>query len=576
MGLTAFAADQIPAFPGAEGHGRYTQGGRGGVVKIVTNLKDSGPGSFREAVSGNSKKIVVFNVGGEINLESDLTIGGNTTIAGQTAPGPGITLRHYTVLFGNDNIVMRFIRVRRGQEKDINDGADATWTRYRTGIVLDHCSLSWSIDEVASFYDNNNFTMQWCNITESLCNAGHNKGAHGYGGIWGGKLASFHHNLIAHVMNRGPRFSGSISTWDGWTNNIRAQEFGWENHVQAHNIDFRNCVQYNAAGSSYGGDGGGQINIVNNYYKEGPSGKKSYNRITRTSVAPQSDDNSEDNPMAGMASRYYVDGNTVCSRTGNETHYRDWDGIYYDNGVEIVDGVGWTRDNDNYYGENVVHRDLKGDGQMWVSMRLSEPAPKGEVTTHTATEAYEKVLSFSGASLFRDACDARYVEETRKGIATYTGSITKMPGLIDIVADINYQPIESSKRPEGWDRDGDGIPDEWEIAHGLNHRNSSDGKTFTLDPRGWYCNLEVYLNSIVEDIIKAQNADAIDGFEDYFPVITSGVGNPTADKLPEVIAVEYFSLDGRRINNVDEGFTICRKRHADGSSASECSWTAAK
>ncbi|MBQ4296367.1 MAG: pectate lyase, partial [Prevotella sp.] len=184
MAVTAVRA-QVPAFPGAEGHGRYATGGRGGEVIHVTNLNNSGTGSLRAAVSGSNKKIIVFDVGGVIPLASDLSIGDNTTIAGQTAPYPGITLRYYTVRPGNNNII-RFIRIRRGEEKDLNDGADAIWNREKSSIILDHCSFSWSIDEVASFYDNNNFTMQWCTIAESLVDAGHGKGAHGYGGIWGG------------------------------------------------------------------------------------------------------------------------------------------------------------------------------------------------------------------------------------------------------------------------------------------------------------------------------------------------------------------------------------------------------
>ena len=218
ISLMMTAHTQVPAFPGAEGHGRYTTGGRGGDVYHVTNLNDSGTGSLRDAVS-KANRIVVFDVAGVIALKSDLTIKDNITIAGQTAPYPGITLRYRTVRPGANNII-RFIRIRRGQEKDVNDGADALWQRQKTAMILDHCSFSWSIDEVASFYDNNNFTMQWCTLGESLNNAGHGKGAHGYGGIWGGKLASFHHNMICHVNNRSPRFNGARYNWSGYKNNL--------------------------------------------------------------------------------------------------------------------------------------------------------------------------------------------------------------------------------------------------------------------------------------------------------------------------------------------------------------------
>ena len=207
----------------------------------VTNLNDNGAGSLRAAVQGSTKKTVVFDVAGVIALNSDLVIGDNTTIAGQTAPYPGITIRYRTVRPGSNNII-RFIRIRRGQERDVNDGADAIWQRQKNSIMLDHCSFSWCIDEVASFYDNNNFTMQWCTIAESLTNAGHNKGAHGYGGIWGGKLASFHHNFLLHMQNRVPRFNGARYQWNGYKNNTMYDVYQWENYVQAEIVDFRNCV----------------------------------------------------------------------------------------------------------------------------------------------------------------------------------------------------------------------------------------------------------------------------------------------------------------------------------------------
>ena len=302
---------QAPAFPGAEGHGRYVTGGRGGKVVHVTNLNDKGTGSLRTAVSGSDKKIVVFDVAGVIALESDLSIGNNTTIAGQTAPYPGITIRYRTVRPGANNII-RFIRIRRGQERDVNDGADAIWQREKTGIMIDHCSFSWCIDEVASFYDNNNFTMQWCTIAESLTNAGHNKGAHGYGGIWGGKLASFHHNFLLHLQNRVPRFNGARYQWSGYKDNKLYSEYQWQNYVQAEIVDFRNCVLYNwGTGGCYGGPGGGYINMVNNYYKAGPA-TKNKTRITQVTVG--ADGNSTPAALRGMTSRYYING--LCSPRG--------------------------------------------------------------------------------------------------------------------------------------------------------------------------------------------------------------------------------------------------------------------
>ena len=211
--VSCVAMAQAPAFPGAEGHGRYVTGGRGGKVVHVTNLNDSGDGSLRAAVSGSEKKIVVFDVAGVIPLKSDLKIGANTTIEGQTAPSPGITVRYYTVRPDANNVIIRFIRFRRGQEKDVNDGADAIWTRHQKGMILDHCSISWSIDELASFYDNNNFTMQWCMFGEALANAGHGKGAHSYGVAITGPVTSrtMSTALISGRMPFRPRMSTSAT-----------------------------------------------------------------------------------------------------------------------------------------------------------------------------------------------------------------------------------------------------------------------------------------------------------------------------------------------------------------------------
>lgn len=515
---TAQSPAKTPAFPGAEGHGRYVTGGRGGKVIHVTNLNDNGAGSLRAAVKGNEKKIVVFDVAGVIPLESPLNIGANTTIAGQTAPYPGITLR-YNTLRCDDNIIMRFIRSRRGQEKDINDGADAICDNGKTGIIIDHCSFSWSIDEVASFYDNNNFTMQWCTIAESLSNPGHSKGAHGYGGIWGGKLASFHHNLIAHVTNRGPRFNGARYGWTGYTDNYDYATYRWETPVQAENVDFRNCVMYNCQGSCYGGPGGGQINIVNNYFKAGPRDKSNQERITLVTVSTAGNSQKNHPEYYGMTSRYYIAGNTTETVTGTKRKNRDWDGVKYDKGIFTINGEVYSKDPNNFYGPNVTH--VKNtNGEPCVRIKMNEPAPAGYVTTHTAEKAFDKVLAFGGASLYRDTVDARYMTEAREGKATYKGSITGKWGLIDLVSDVNgytEKTFPTGKRPDGFDTDGDGMPDAWEKANGLNPANASDANLTTLDPKGGYTNIEVYCNSLVQEIMTGGNSDAILTPNEYYP-----------------------------------------------------------
>ena len=521
--LLTFAAvasaqfQSAPAFPGAEGHGRFVTGGRGGEIRHVTNLNDSGTGSFREAVKGDARKIVVFEVGGVVALLSNITIGANTTILGQTAPAPGITLRYYTVNPGANNII-RFIRLRRGQERDVNDGADASTQRQKTGIIFDHCSFSWSIDEVASFYDNNNFTMQWCTVAESLTNTGHTKNAHGYGGIWGGKLASFHHNMIAHVSNRGPRFNGARYGWTGYTSNYDYAQYKWENPAQAENVDFRNCVMYNAQGTCYGGPGGGQINIVNNFYKAGPCGNGNQERITLVTVSTSGNSDKNHPEYYGMTSRYYISGNTTLTTAGVKTANKDWAGVGYDSGVRYQGTEVYSKDANNMYPDDVPS--ITYAGSRYVQIRMETEAPKGYVTTHTADKAYEKVLAYVGASYNRDDVDARYVSETTNGTATYTGSVTGKKGIIDVVADVNGYTEENfgtGAWPEGYDTDGDGMPDEWENRWGLDPNDATDAKKFTMDPNGYYTNLEMYANSLVENIMKDGLADGEANYEEYWP-----------------------------------------------------------
>ena len=570
--MTAIAQEGIPAFPGAEGHGRYITGGRGGEIRHVTNLNDSGAGSLREALQGNDAKTIVFDVSGYIDLKSQLDITSNTTIAGQTAPYPGITLRYYTIYFGKcDNVIVRFLRFRRSQVKDVNDGADATWGRKHNQIMLDHCSFSWSIDEVASFYDNNNFTMQWCTVSESLTNPGHSKGAHGYGGIWGGKLASFHHNLIAHVTNRAPRFNGARYQWDGYKTNMYYDQYQWGNYVQAENVDLRNCVMYNYQSGSacYGGPGGGYINIVNNYYKAGPS-NNSNKTVTKVTVGASG--NSTPEELTGMTSRYFINGNYVTAAgSGKEANY-DWKGVDYDGGTILVDGERYSKDPNHMYGNNVTYAEK--DGVDYVKIKLDEPCPTGDVTTHTAEKTYEKVLAYCGASLYRDDVDSRNMEEVRTGTATYTGPVTKKPGQLDFINDPegeqneaypSFPELSSENRPENYDTDGDGMPDEWETANGLNPNDANDANTFTVDTeKGWYTNVEVYMSSIVEDILKGGNADAETTINEYYPACVK-TAIRSLKSTSSILNTEYYSLEGFRLDAPRKGVTIRVERMANGS-----------
>lgn len=554
--LVATAQDQAPAFPGAEGHGRYVTGGRGGNIVHVTNLNDSGTGSLRSAVS-SSNRIVVFDVGGIIELKSDLTIKDNVTILGQTAPYPGITLRYYTVRPNGNNIIMRFIRIRRGEEKNVNDGADATWARNFTGMILDHCSFSWSIDEIASFYDNRNFTMQWCTIGEALANPGHSKGEHSYGGIWGGKDASFHHNFLCHMQNRVPRFCGARYNWSGY------DKTKYANAIQAEIVDFRNCVMYNWGNGNgcYGGTGGGNINIVNNYYKAGPA-TANKTRVTQISVATSS--NAEGSPFMGYCARYHINGNYVTAANTPESY--DWQGVIYDSGTSTINGEKYCPDANHMYGENVTYV-KDGNGVDCVSIKLDEPVTTGEITTHTAQTAYEKVLANVGASLYRDAVDARYMQEAANGTTTYIGSATKTgdgkaiqhrPGIIDFVKDQGEYVLESTKHSADYDADDDGIADAWEQANG----GDLDPKAKTLDPKGFYTNLEVFANSLVEDIMKAGMADGESNYTEYWPAY-----NPTGIsqvRTSAITATEYYDLSGRKLSEPQRGINIRVERMANG------------
>jgi len=413
------------AFPGAEGYGKYTTGGRGGKVLIVENLNDSGQGSLRAAIEENFPRMIVFAVSGIIPLESELKIkNGDLTIAGQSAPGDGICLKNYPLLINTDNVIIRYLRVRMGDEMEQQE--DCMSIIRRKDIIIDHCSFSWGIDEVATAYDNENFTMQWCIISESLNKSVHEKGEHGYGGIWGGKGATFHHNLLAHHKSRLPRFCGAR----------------YHKQPDLEIVDFRNNIIYNwKSNSSYAGEEG-HHNIVSNYYKAGPATESSKkNRIL--------------NPWSPYG-EFFVEGNILH---GND-----------------------AITNDNHKGVETDYPD---------SCLVSDPIMVVDIPVQNATQAFNEVLEYAGASFSRDAIDERIVLEVRKGNAQYG---VLQDGIIDSQIQVGGWP-ELNEFDKKSDTDKDGMSDDWESKNGLDPSDGADHALFTLSKV--YTNLEVYLNELV-------------------------------------------------------------------------------
>ena len=473
--------EKTPAFPGAEGFGRYVTGGRGGAVYHVTNLNNSGTGSLRWALSQNGAKTIVFDVSGTIHLTSALSIGSNTTIAGQSAPGDGICVADYPVSITGSNVIVRYMRFRLGNKNVTVNGADG-WDAFggfdSRDWMIDHCSVSWSIDECLSVLGNKNTTVQWCLVAQSLVDAGHSKGNHGYGGNWGGSGASFHHNLIAHHTSRTPRLGPRPTT--------QLDE----------RMDMRNNVIYNyGSNGCYGGEGM-NVNIVNNYYKPGPgtpSGSSSRDlkakRIAGIGVRTNKyvSDYPAYAPALHLWGHYYVTGN-VNSKFADVTADNWKIGVIQQVNASDCDGTFTATTQD--------------------TIHLAEPIPFILTTTHTAQQAYERVLSYVGASLHRDSFDELMISDTRNGVATYTGNNLDS-GFINSQDD--NKPADAGSDWSAWptlnsaqaptDTDGDGMPDAWETANGLNANDAADGRAY--DDNG-YTNLENYLNSLVADITEAQ------------------------------------------------------------------------
>jgi pectate lyase len=448
---TNIANDKPVAFPGAEGFGKYTTGGRGGKVFIVSNLNDNGNGSFREAVETKGKRIIVFAISGTIHLETKLSIKGDVTIAGQTAPGDGICLADQSVSIGGDNIIVRYMRFRMGDKYqkggmvDGNGGDDAFGGTRRRNIIIDHCSMSWSTDEVFSVYAGDSTTLQWNLISEPLNYSYHFETGdkdyehHGYGGIWGGRHLSAHHNLFAHCNNRNPRFDG-----------IR--------NAPEENVDYRNNVIYNwGSNNIYAGEGG-NYNIVNNYFKYGPS----TNKTVRTRIA---NPGKRESPFIPFG-KWYADGN------------------YVDEAPNVSD--------DNRKGIHMGNGGTEEDKKQTVA---DKPHPAEDIAMQTAKDAYLSVLEKTGASYRRDTLDERIINNVKNRTGNFIDVQGGFPHGTEYELTINAWPALKSL-PAPADTDKDGMPDEWEKKNNLNPADPSDAPAYKLSKN--YTNIEVYLNNLLK------------------------------------------------------------------------------
>ena len=401
------------AFPTAEGFGAFSVGGRGGKVIAVTNLNDSGSGSFRAAIESSGSRTVVFRLSGTIELKSMLTVVNPfITIAGQTAPGDGICLKNFPLHIQSHDVIVRCLRIRPGIGSGmIGSEIDGIEVRNSQNVILDHCTVSWTVDEgVNTWHNTENITMQWCMIAEPLNHSVHEKGPHGYGASLGGKRASYLHNLIADAAGRNPSVAGN-------------------NQSMTEDMDFRNNVVFNYGHRSCDGKPG-SINFVGNYYKPGPvTHKEILHRLVRIDNAQK----------YGFDAKWYIADN------------------------EVVGYPDALKDNWKYAVEWEKGTDPK-------VIRQNQPFKIVKTKTESAEKAYQDVMQNVGViAPHRDSQELRVLGQVA-GVERMNGT-----GIIDSVEQVGGWPTLKSKTPPK-DTDHDGMPDRWEKAHGLNPENGADGK----------------------------------------------------------------------------------------------------
>lgn len=504
-------SERVVAFPGAEGGGMYASGGRGALddgekieVYHVTNLNDSGEGSFRDAVS-KGNRIIVFDVSGYIDLSSNVNIGrDNVTVLGQTAPGEGITFRSNNIKVGGNNIILRYLKFRvgahdaNGNDTRAQDGLEVTDNS--TNVIIDHCSVSWGTDENLSAYAVKDVTIQNSIIAEALNQSVHDKGEHSYAAIWGGVNLSIHHNVIASHKSRNPKIgtSETVAMTAGYTDDQTL-------------VDMKNNVIYNWGDKAgYGTENGAKTYIQNNIYKPGPatpSGKRA--RIFELSVGQKYQIN--------MFGSVYASGNIIDVDSGDSDYAS----------AQLVNENNWQ--DDKHIG---VYTDTKfyASGDK-TNIKITEPDSTYKeyeknypITLDKTEDVFEKVINNAGATLpKRDKVDERIIENVvnRTGVTGSKGSMGLLDDPIDGIPegkeseydDRGYPIIESVSRDSDYDTDGDGIPDTWEDKMGLDKNNKSDGTNIGPDGYTW---LENYVEQAVTNVAPADISVTVSETQNFY------------------------------------------------------------
>ena len=566
VALAEVTATAVPAFPGAEGFGRYTTGGRGGTVYHVTTLEDTGEaGSFRYACSQKGARIIVFDVCGTIYLKSTLNLSNdNVTIAGQTAPGDGVCIADYPFQIRANNVVIRYMRFRCGNRHVDEHEGDGLGAMDKDNIIVDHCSISWSVDECCSVYGGKNITVQWSIVAQSMVNAGHSKGAHGYGGNWGGSGCTYAHNLLLHHTSRTPRLGPRPYT--------QCDE----------RLDLRNNVIYNWGGNGcYGGEGM-NVNIVNNYWKPGPATGSSVGKriakpnIRTTAYCEITEFNADGTPANGNGwapmwhvwGHYYVEGN-VNPKYSDVTNNNWTVGVvnHIDRGSSSNDGTATDVTMDTIHSLTVDH--------------VFFPY----TTTWSAEDAYEKVLGYvgcckdtyrhngaTGYALAWDRLDSVMISDTRNGVATYTGD-SLSSGFINSQADCGGWPelyatdLEISRAST--DSDKDGIPDYYEDQY-FSNTDVEPNAQCTKSGYTQYTNMDYYLARLCQNritrYISPENSSEqyISGYQALGEEVGSYVWDESVAAIQSVSSVSslndgrFYDLSGRIVEHPVKGIVYVR------------------